>query len=327
MMDMNIQIILRKLAAACVVVGATIGSSAHALLPENGWWWNPNESGRGFNLEIQDDLLYFSTFIYAQDGSPQWYTAVGKVTAAGAFTGELLGFRNGQCIECAYRAPTSQGSPGSVSIRFTSETAGTLTWLGRTIPIARFAFGTPVGGVPYLLGEWAYVSGAKSIPVYFADRITFNQTRVVGGETYVFGNRSGRAGTSNVAIASASFDRMFILLDSSTSYYTAYDFAIKGLNAGSGSSWTYLKTSQLSGAGTPFVGFRMAGISAVLGNDAPSVVTRQSDDEGESHLDNILSQRAVVSVDAGAVTTGALPQQQQAVDIFDRLAGALRQGK
>jgi len=323
---MNIQKILKKLATAWVVMGALMGGSAHALLPENGWWWNPNESGRGFNLEIQNDLLYFSTFIYNQDGSPQWYTAVGKITSAGVFTGDLLGFRNGQCVECAYRAPTSQGSPGPVSIKFTSETGGTLTWLGRTVPIVRFAFGTPAGGLPYLLGEWAYVSGAKSIPVYFADRIIFNQTRVVNGELYAFGNRSGRTGSSNSAIASVSSNLIYILLDSSTSYYTGYEFTINGLNAGSGKSWTYLKTSLPAGAGTPFVGFRMAGLAAVMGNDAPSVVTRQTDDEIEMNADDILSQRAVLTIQEGAAETDSL-QQKQALDTFHRLAGAMRQNK
>ena len=31
--------------------------SSHAA-PENGWWWNPAQSGRGFSIEVQGDTMF-----------------------------------------------------------------------------------------------------------------------------------------------------------------------------------------------------------------------------------------------------------------------------
>lgn len=38
----------------------TASQSVFALLAENGWYWNTSESGRGFNIEIQNNLLFMS---------------------------------------------------------------------------------------------------------------------------------------------------------------------------------------------------------------------------------------------------------------------------
>ena len=32
-------------------------STASAFQPRTGHWWNPAESGRGFNIDIQDNVL------------------------------------------------------------------------------------------------------------------------------------------------------------------------------------------------------------------------------------------------------------------------------
>ena len=49
-----------------------------------------------------------------------------------------------------------------------------------------------------------------------------------------------------------------ILVDSSTSYYTFYNFQWS-INTWGGRAWTYLKTAQLSGSGLPFFGSRILG--------------------------------------------------------------------
>jgi len=38
--------------------------------PMDGWYWNPNESGRGLNIELQDDLMFISFFHYDNAGNP-----------------------------------------------------------------------------------------------------------------------------------------------------------------------------------------------------------------------------------------------------------------
>jgi hypothetical protein len=45
--------ILRVLVALAIFATTAV----YAMLPENGWYWNRNESGRGFNIEIQNNVL------------------------------------------------------------------------------------------------------------------------------------------------------------------------------------------------------------------------------------------------------------------------------
>jgi hypothetical protein len=116
-----------------------ISGAAQAFTPENGTWWNPNEPGRGFMLEIQDNFLFFAGYAYAQNGAPLWLTAQGTMSGNARFVGTLSTFSNGQCIGCAYRPPNTQiGAGGPVEIIFDTETTGRLTWGGQTITIERY---------------------------------------------------------------------------------------------------------------------------------------------------------------------------------------------
>ena len=36
----------------------------------SGWYWNPQESGRGFFIEERDARVYMAAFHYAGDGRP-----------------------------------------------------------------------------------------------------------------------------------------------------------------------------------------------------------------------------------------------------------------
>ena len=41
--------------------------------PENGWWWNADEAGRGFFLEWQGGTLDIAGYMYDDAGNPIWY--------------------------------------------------------------------------------------------------------------------------------------------------------------------------------------------------------------------------------------------------------------
>ena len=49
-----------------------LGTCASAMSPESGIWWNPNESGSGYVIEIQDNTLSFTTYTYEPNGIPLW---------------------------------------------------------------------------------------------------------------------------------------------------------------------------------------------------------------------------------------------------------------
>jgi hypothetical protein len=168
--------LMKRLMAAilCLVWVCT----ASAFQPRTGNWWNPSETGRDFNIEIQDGVLVLVVYAYQASGPAQWYLASGPMTNSGrSFTGTLDRYVGGQCISCGFSGPpTFVGNDGVITINFTSETAATVTLPGgRTTSIRPFNFsGDPPQG---LLGEWIFVYDVGNST--FAER--FNFTTVISG--------------------------------------------------------------------------------------------------------------------------------------------------
>jgi len=116
---------------------AAVGPPA-AIVPVAGVWWNPNESGSGFGLDYKDGTLIVEVYSYLPSGASQWYLAAGPITN-NVFTATLDKYIGGQCISCAYAAPTLAGNDGTVTITFTSPTSAIADLPGgRHIPIQRF---------------------------------------------------------------------------------------------------------------------------------------------------------------------------------------------
>lgn len=142
---------------------------AHAFTPESGWWWNPEESGRGFNIEIQNNTVLIAAYVYEQNGRPVWYLASGTLLGYGG-SGEptpfvrakLDRFEHGQCIGCPYTGGPDheENFAGRIRIDFTSRTTGKITWRDdSTTPIRRHNFALFNTAEPQekMLGEWRMV--------------------------------------------------------------------------------------------------------------------------------------------------------------------------
>ena len=147
-------------AGLCLALGAT---SALAFTPESGFYWNPAESGSGLAIEIQDNYVFLTGYVYDTQGRATWVSSQGLLSGNAVFTGQLDTFGNGQCIGCAYRPPTANlGSAGPISLNWATETTATLVWGGRTIPLQRFDYYlTRTAGIDAntekMLGEWQVV--------------------------------------------------------------------------------------------------------------------------------------------------------------------------
>lgn len=109
--------------------------------PEVGWWWNPNESGRGFFVESLNGIMYLAGYFYEPDGRATWLVSGGPNTDSYNYQGRLLSYRNGQTIGGEYKPPSTPTDAGPVSISFSDDTHGTIVWPGGTIPIVRQVFG------------------------------------------------------------------------------------------------------------------------------------------------------------------------------------------
>jgi hypothetical protein len=121
---------------------ALFGSpSSSAFAPVTGHWWNPNESGRGYNIDVYNGVLVITVYTYKANGDSEWYLASGFMSPdQRQFTGTLDKYRNGQCISCSYSGrPALVGNDGIISINFLSETVATLSLPGgRTTIIQPF---------------------------------------------------------------------------------------------------------------------------------------------------------------------------------------------
>lgn len=154
------QRIVFLVAAFCAAL--SVAAPARAFTPESGWWWNPQEPGSGVQIEIQDNFLALSAYAYTTSGPATWFTAQGLMTGNSRFSGQLDAFSGGQCIGCAYRAPSpSLGAGGPIAIEFLTETTANLTWGNRTMRIERFDFYLTRGAADpkteLMLGEWQIV--------------------------------------------------------------------------------------------------------------------------------------------------------------------------
>lgn len=79
--------------------------------PQIGFWFDPDRSGSGFNIDLQNGILAGAYYGYSEDGQAQWFTFSGRLqrseTAGEYWTldTELLRFSGGSCIDCEYQAP------------------------------------------------------------------------------------------------------------------------------------------------------------------------------------------------------------------------------
>lgn len=159
--------------AAAFLAAACFAAPASAYTPESGIWWNPQASGSGVVIELQDDVMVVAPYVGDQNGDAIWYTAVGVlgVNAQGQpqFSAPLDLTEGSQCVGCAYTGlpQVVPGAGGTVTIRFDLNDE-THAWLrygnGPEVSIERFEFYTrrpedasaPVD-ITKMLGEWQWV--------------------------------------------------------------------------------------------------------------------------------------------------------------------------
>ncbi len=119
-----------------------LNSPPTATQPQTGWWWNSNEGGRGYAIEVQVNMAFIAAYMYDSSGNPVWYdSGPAALTANNTYQDNWTSNTGGQTLTGSYHAPTGSSIAGSLTIQFSSPTAGTLTLPnGNQIPIQRFGF-------------------------------------------------------------------------------------------------------------------------------------------------------------------------------------------
>jgi CubicO group peptidase (beta-lactamase class C family) len=119
--------------------GLTNGPAAG--MPETGWWWNPLEGGRGFYVEVQNNSILFSGYMYDANGQSVWYSSTGTMQSPGVYQGELFEYAGGQTLTGNYKPPAATIDRGAMTLQFTDQQDATLTLPnGTQVPLTRFRF-------------------------------------------------------------------------------------------------------------------------------------------------------------------------------------------
>ncbi len=132
-------------------------------VPQNGWWWNPSESGRGFAIERQGSSIFMAAFLYEDNGEATWYASLLTESADGSYGGDLVKYGGGKSLFGSYKTPSSQTVVATVNLNFSIATKGTLSVKSssdisqKIINIERFPISSPVGFNPsesYFQSGW-----------------------------------------------------------------------------------------------------------------------------------------------------------------------------
>ena len=102
-----------------------VGPPPTTIIPVAGVYYDPNQSGSGFGFDYQNGILIVETYSYLPNGAAQWYLSSGPIVN-NVFTSTLDKYTGGQCISCAFVAPTLVGNDGTITITFTSPTTATV---------------------------------------------------------------------------------------------------------------------------------------------------------------------------------------------------------
>jgi hypothetical protein len=263
-----------KAFSTLLFASALFCGSASAVLPDSGWYFNADEPGRGFNIEIQDDTLFMAGFVYDTNGNPIWVISSGPMSSDATYMGPAFQTANGQPLGGAYRPPSTVPF-GTATVVFTTTMSANITVNGYSFTVAREQFGFDFTSTTQpLLGEFAFVIGDPTQAVYSGERISFTGTQVQNGLAAAVGNRTGESGANNTAVGMymPSLSTWTVLLDTSPSYYAYYLFNFEGDNLVEGCEFTYLKGSPLPNSCSYFVGHRIKSAQAVLDGNGPGVV-------------------------------------------------------
>ena len=253
-------------------------TNAWAILPDNGWYWNPAESGRGLNIEIQNNILFAAGFVYDNVGDPIWVTTGGPMSSDHTYSGAVILTSGGQCIGCMYRAPTVSNI-GNITITFPTSLTAVVNVDGTILNLQREQFGLDFSNTATpLLGEWATTEGSEDFPVYFGERLdlvtTVNSSSGLGAGGWRAGDTSHLVAGIYVPAAGA----WGLLLDSSTSFYKQYTFTFNGFNQIVGVESTYPKGGSPVGS-SDMVGQRIESAALVGTGSGPGIAKRAVDRE------------------------------------------------
>lgn len=107
---------------------------------QTGWWWDPDEPGRGVFLETNGTYVFLGWFAYDAAGRWLWQVSRGEILTRRFYQGSLATFRDGQMLGGAYRAPAFAGDGGTIALSMSTAARATLGSGTASLALERFQF-------------------------------------------------------------------------------------------------------------------------------------------------------------------------------------------
>ena len=148
-------------------------TSAQAFVPSAGTWLVNEEvngkPGRGFSVDVQNRIIGMQMFAYEQNGQPTFYMASGSLNNNQASL-PLNRYQGGRYLGSGDRSGVEAGSPGTVSIRFTSSTTGYIRLPGEgEKAISRYEFGYSRNDAASIMGTWSFVGAVNGTNTVYTE--------------------------------------------------------------------------------------------------------------------------------------------------------------
>lgn len=322
---------MKKIITLCVLLLSSMPS--WSFTPESGFYWDPNASGSGYSIEIQDDVLFGAFYVYDDLGLPFWYTTSGELDGNAFFEGDIFISEDGPCLACNYTPNNTYVSNlGTVQINFTSETTATMNLLGRNIFLERHNFFLG-DELQKMRGEWQVVYDVSEYSdnyPFFADVLIFEQTETFNGnylatgcrsESTFFNNCTNFALNNNDLAASydTDNDELIAVVRDDADYYLAY-YLKTGTDQFDGEAFSYLVGSSpdLSVAGFPTRGFRSASKTYVDTGSGPSKSTTDNKDKVAFGLSQMLNDELLKSAPVSDKSQSTQDRIMQTIKILEK---------
>ena len=301
---------------------AAAAQLATAVSPRPGLWWNPQESGRGYNVELQDNTVVVTSFAYDANGHSAWYISIGTIDfVTGVVNSTLAHATTGQCFGCPY-VPAGGVDPGpNIKIVFDSDVSGTFYYPGGSTRIQPeyFAYSETSPGI--LKGEWA-LNFNIGFGIVSADWIVFNISGTSASGEYVGGFLDGSSSDLAVGVYNVS-SNSFGFLSSSGGYYDFYVLSGDDKRM-SGKGWIYKIGDSPTGSGSPAFGARIFSSNEI--SRGFHLTSKQTVKSTAASASLRASAYAAAVVDDGAPSDEAMRMNQALVAKLTEMQGDLGKG-